>query len=404
MKILSYLLLSVFFSSTAIAAVVEDFDEAEVIYNDGVDLLKAEDWAGAENAFLKALEMDCELKYNAYMGIGKSRTGLGRYDDAIAAYEEALGIKETYIAYRALADAELKAGDSGGFIENMKKAVALDDGVSDGREAEADILMFRAYIAAGDIEIRASDPGAAISYYDIALVYGVDECLAHKKLGIAYGELGDDENALAHLLEVAKSGEADPDNADPGIYLRLGNIYFARGDTEKAIIDYNKGLLLPSDDDEITELLNTNKAIAEKALAENQERKGISAENVNAAADLVNSGNRFLTSGDNEAAIDNYIKARELNPYAYFAWYNAAVAYLRLQDYELSLDNLLRAIEVDPGKGDAYYLYARISAFSGEEDTAAEYLYKAIDVDPKYEVDAKKDTVLKGIIDGDGVK
>jgi len=364
--------------------VVEDFDEAEVKYNTGVDYLKAGDWANAETVLLEALDMGCNLKYNAYMGIGQARMEQALYEEAIYAFEKAEAIKGTYLVYRSLGSAYIKLGDTESFIRAMSGAAQTETLVS------FDNQMYKAYIIAGDYEREISDYNDAIMYYEQACEIYRDGYLAIAGLGFAYYETEDFDNAIRILNQAITNTDATAI-----AYLNLGNAYLKTDEYEQALVIYESGIDLA--DEDLKKRFINNMSVAENSISKPGVRKGIPVTDINEAAALIKTGNELLASGDIEAALSDYGRAQELNPYAYYAWYNAGVAYLRQKNYDSSINCLVEAEAVDADNPEAFFLHARIAAVTGDNETAYEKLGVVISIDPSYVIKAENDNVFDNI-------
>ncbi|MCP4230248.1 MAG: tetratricopeptide repeat protein [bacterium] len=367
--------------------VVGDYDEAEDVYNEGVDYLKTGDWAEAEAGFLKALEMGCELEYNAYMGIGQARANSANYEGAINAFRKAEAINKSYRVYRCLADAYLKSGDTDSFIGAISKAVDADSLVS------ADSQMYKAYVTAGDYETDVGNYEEGIAYYERAVLLSPGAYSGNYGLGLAYYEMGDYDEAI-RFFDVA----IENDLAAPEAYLNIGNVYFKKGEYGPALDNYQTGIGLTNDIDLKNRFLN-NITTTENAVNEIEATRGVPTADFNEAVTLIDTGNKLLGNGEIEEAISKYRQARDINPYAYYGWYNAAVGYLRLKEYDSCIDCLLGAEDIEPKNPKAFFLHARVAAVTGDYETAFERLEYAISLDPSYAAKAKNDGVFDEVFE-----
>ncbi len=84
-----------------------------------------------------------------------------------------------------------------------------------------------------------------------------------------------------------------------------------------------------------------------------------------------------------EAAIQNYVKAAELNPKFSHAFYNLGLVYNALQKYELAIQNHTKAIELKPKYVSAYYNRGRAYYALKQYDKAIQDYTKVLKLKPK---------------------
>ncbi|MEZ2235552.1 tetratricopeptide repeat protein [Microcoleus sp.] len=100
--------------------------EAQELYNEGIDRYYAGDLGGAIAAYEKALEIDPKYHY-AWNGLGNALNDLGRNSEAIAAYEKALEIDPKYhYAWNGLGNALNDLGCNIKAIAAFEKALEID--------------------------------------------------------------------------------------------------------------------------------------------------------------------------------------------------------------------------------------------------------------------------------------
>jgi tetratricopeptide (TPR) repeat protein len=109
-----------------------------------------------------------------------------------------------------------------------------------------------------------------------------------------------------------------PDNANT--YNNRGHAYFAKGDNDRAIADYNRAIELKPDH----------------------------------ASAYNNRGRTYYAKGDNDRAIADYNRAIELKPDAAEAYYNRGIAYFAKGDKDQAIADYNRAIELKSDDAEAY--------------------------------------------------
>jgi CHAT domain-containing protein/Tfp pilus assembly protein PilF len=100
--------------------------EAEELFNQGVDRYYAGDLGGAIAAFEKALEIDPKYHF-AWNGLGNALRDVGRNSEAIAAFEKALEIDpKSHIIWNGLGNALRDVGRNSEAIAAYEKALEID--------------------------------------------------------------------------------------------------------------------------------------------------------------------------------------------------------------------------------------------------------------------------------------
>lgn len=229
--------------------------------NQGMDAVELQDYTAALTCFDNALK-EGEDKRLTYRGMGLAYMGLGRYEDAVDAFEKALrssnGIVRNvdYDINFYMAMSEYKLGD-------LDKALETYDAILDLDERSADAHYLR-----GRIELLKNDRQAAIADFDRAVelrsgdydlyisIYQALDAAGMKTEGEGYIGQALSKNSrmttmqsgmFAYYLEKYDEArnyfeEARKDGETPELILYLGRSYEALGDTNYATNLYSSYL------------------------------------------------------------------------------------------------------------------------------------------------------------------
>ncbi|KPK97248.1 MAG: hypothetical protein AMJ95_10125 [Omnitrophica WOR_2 bacterium SM23_72] len=167
-------------------------------------------------------------------------------------------------------------------------------------------------------------------------------------------------------------------------YIQRGNAYFAKGDFERAISDYNKLLEIdsnPFDAYSNRGLAYQNKGDFDRAIFEYNKALEISQGD---AAIYTNRGNVYLSKRDLNRAIFDYNKALEINPDFTEAYYNRGIAYQSKGDFDQAIFDYNRAIEINPYHAKSYNNRGLVYQTKGNFNRAISDYTRAIEIDPEY--------------------
>ncbi len=169
---------------------------------------------------------------------------------------------------------------------------------------------------------------------------------------------------------------------DARTYYHKGNLYFERGNYEKAIENYNMAIILNPNFSEAYfarglayyHLKNYDKAAADytKALELDPNNPVI----------YNNRGDCYYRKQDFERAIKDYDKAITLNPKYLKAYYNRGLAYACLENYESAIDDFSKVIELNPNFAEAYHVRGLAYDYMGDLDNAIKDYQKALEINP----------------------
>ena len=252
-----YITIALLVLMTALVACrqVSHHDEARALYNKGVELREAKQNEEAAKAFGAALvaidRCDAddvetkELKAETEDRLGEIYWLQGLFEEALELHLDASALFRELGKSEYLMKAYRNAGRAAASLNN------LDDAEYYYNEALviAKSLKDNAFIAdlyldlSRDIYMQNEDYERVISFVNQALANGADTDQCHLLLGVAYYYLEDDENAIMHLEEAAKSDKA---GARMSAYDALYLISQLNGDYQQALEYhelYNKNMI-----------------------------------------------------------------------------------------------------------------------------------------------------------------
>jgi tetratricopeptide (TPR) repeat protein len=160
--------------------------------------------------------------------------------------------------------------------------------------------------------------------------------------GFAYGAKGDNDRAIVEYSEAIR---LDPKY--PIAYNNRGAAYSAKGDNDHAIADYTEAIRL----------------------------------NPKVASAYINRGRAYLAKGEIDHAIADYNAAIKLDPEFAIAYNNRGVAYGAKGDKDHAVADYTKAIRLDPKLANAYDNRGRAYRAEGENDRAAHDFKEAIRLD-----------------------
>jgi len=128
----------------------------------------------------------------------------------------------------------------------------------------------------------------------------------------------------------------------------LGDLYGRRGETEKAIEEFQKAIEL-----------KPNYADAYHNLA-----------------------NVYYQTGNEDLAIENYLKAISISPYLWQSYQNLAFIYFKEENFKKALDYVNEAITYNPNQSDLFVNLGLIYTRIGDKQKAIESFQKALELNP----------------------
>jgi tetratricopeptide (TPR) repeat protein len=171
-------------------------------------------------------------------------------------------------------------------------------------------------------------------------------------------------------------------NARFFLYADRAAAYFAAGDKQHALDDYNQALKLAANNSYVyynRGVFYAAQADGDAALRDFNTSIGINAKFVPV---LRQRARIYLSRGNFTDAREDYSKAINLEPKTAALWSERGYISLRLRDYESAVKDEAEAIRLDPKMARAYYLRGAAAAFGGLGDSALNDIKTAVDLDP----------------------
>jgi tetratricopeptide (TPR) repeat protein len=283
-----------------------------------------------------------EKVVDSLFNFGFALGNLGRYEDAIASYDEAIKFKP---------DKDAAWYNRGFALDNLGR---FEDAIASYDEAikfkpDKDAAWYNRGIALRNLG-RYEE---AIASYDEAIKFKPDLDQAWNNRGNALGNLGRYEDAIASCDEAIKF-KPDLDQAWNNRGNALGNL----GRYEDAIASWDKALQFKPDLDAAWS------------------KRGIALDNL----------------GQFEDAIASYNEALKIKPDYDVAWDNRGYALFKLDKLEDAIKSYDKAIEINPDYANAFYNRACAYGSLNNIDLALQDLQTAIHLNPEYRETAKTDS------------
>ena len=231
-------------------------------------------WDNSFTLFSHAIEVT-QNNYIVHNNLGVAYDKLGRYQEAIESYKQAIRIEPDYAdAHNNLGITYGKLGRWQDAIESYKQAIRIEPDY-----AEAHYNLGFAYDELGLYQ-------DAIESYKQAIRIKPDLAEAHYNLGVAYGKLGRYQDALESYKQAIR---IEPDYAKA--YINLGVAYYKLGRYRDAVEAYKQAIRIKPDYADAHYILGVAYLVIgdkESALEEYKILKTMDAEQANKLFNLIN--------------------------------------------------------------------------------------------------------------------
>ena len=305
---------------------------------------------------------------NSHNNRGMILLNQGKYDDAIAEFQQAIHASEDLgIARINIARALFKKKD-------YRAATKILDEYSthQPRSKDAENLL-------GNIAMEQKQYAEAEKHFRTALQYEPNFTDAHNSLGILYDRLGRREESLGEYLKVVG---IDPEYAEA--HNNIGLIYKEQGRTQDAMASFRKAI---EADPEFTGAYSNLALVLEQtgALKEAAEqfRNALQRDPQNAAV-RTNYGGLLFTLGRFEQARLELEKAVAADPLDASAQNNLGAVYGKLGRIEEELAAYRKAIALDPEYVDAHHNLGLALLKRGKVEEGESELRRALSIDRAY--------------------
>jgi tetratricopeptide (TPR) repeat protein/uncharacterized RDD family membrane protein YckC len=270
------------------ASLTADANDAQSFFDKGLKELWQENWSAALTYFQKAKEKDSQ-NADVWFYLGYCYDELGRWQDAIESYKQAIRIKPDYaLAHYNLGVAYDKLGRYQDAIESSKQAIRIKPDY-----AEAHYNLGYCYGSLG----RWQD---AIESFKQAIRIKPDYAEAHCYLGVAYGKLGHWQEAMEPYKQAIR---IKPDYAEA--HYNLGYCYDELGRYQDAIESYKQAIRIKPDAEAHFNLGITYDKLGRYQDAIESYKQAIRIKPDCAEAHY-NLGNAYLLVGDKSSALKEY--------------------------------------------------------------------------------------------------
>ena len=344
-----------------------DDNSADAYFSRGVAYTHVGDHAQAIADFSKAIAIDGDFA-NAYLNRGELHGDAGDYERAIADFTEAIRIDDNSAnAYTDRGLAYDRSGDYEQAIADFSKAIEIDE---DSALAYLGLGLSRGLI--GDYERAIEDLTRAID---------IDEnsALAYVNRGEFYCEIGDYERAIEDLTKAI-----DIDGNLVGAYSNRVVAYTSIGEYDLAIADLDTATELTPDNEEFRELL----PLARDELVRLRDYTAECYRKIEENRDNPDGWHRlgclWLDNEDYELAIDDFGKARDLDPESAEVWTHLGLAHAGNGDYDRAIASFDRAVELGRDSVLARYQRGRILQMRMEYGNAIVDFSEVIRLNPNY--------------------
>jgi tetratricopeptide (TPR) repeat protein len=297
---------------------------------------------------------------------GVSLTNLGRHEEALTCFENALKIKPRY------AEALLNKGVTLGHLGRHQEALDCYE-----RVLEISPRDDRAWSNKGNALGELGRLEEALSCYERAIEIKPHDEAAWLSKGLELIELGRLEEALACC---ARAAEINPRNEKS--WTNKGLALYGLGRLEEALDCYERALTI----NPRAKKAWTDKGLALDKLGRHKEaldcHKRALAIDPRFAEGWSNKGVMLVESGQEKEALDCFVRATEINPRYIQAWTNRGLTLSRLGRYQEALSCYDHALEINPSLARAWTNKGVVREATGEYKEALVCFARALKIDP----------------------
>jgi tetratricopeptide (TPR) repeat protein len=316
-------------------------------------------------SYTHAVTADSYLVHN---NLGSALNELGKYDEAIVHYMEALRIKPNFAEpYYNLGIALARQGKLNEAISHYTEALRIEPGYAEAHNNLGDVLR------------QQERYDEAISHFSRALQLKPDYPKALSNLGIALSQQGKFNEAIAHFSEALR---IQPDDADT--HYNLGVTLEKQGRLDEAMIHFSEVLLIQSDNAEAHNNMGLMLASQGRFKEAISHYSQVLQYNTHDGETHNNLGVALFNLGQLDKAIGHYLTAIRLDPSFSKAHNNLGNALARKGKLDEAIVQYSRALELKTNYPEAHNNLGVALARQGKIDAAIAQFEKALRLKPDY--------------------
>ena len=214
----------------AIKKIHEQFVDDVSFARAGLSFLKFNDFAGAERAYRKALELN-PAYVEAHANLGLALAQQGKMAEAVAHFTEAIRLNPAYAdAHNNLGLALAQLGKIDEAAAHFAETIRLDPNYA------------AAHFNLGLALVRQGKTGEAAARFAEAIRVNPSYAEAHNRLGLLLAQQAKFDEAVAHFNEAI---QLNPQNAEA--HNNLGTVLIKQGKPEEAVSHFSRALQIRPD-------------------------------------------------------------------------------------------------------------------------------------------------------------
>jgi tetratricopeptide (TPR) repeat protein len=295
-----------------------------------------QDLQSAVVAFQQAVKVDPKFSPSLrYLGLSLGE--LGRYDQAVTAYKQAIALGESFVLYEEL----------GRVLRHLKRYPEAIDAHNQAIKLQPSHNW--AYTNRGVVYAVQKQYPQAIADFNQAIKLAPNDALAYTNRGVVYLLQKQYTQAIADFNQ---SIEFDPN--DVVAYNKRGSAYATLKQYTQAIADYNQAIkIAPQDANTYIDrgLVYRSLKQADRAMADFNQAIKLDPQNANA---YTSRGFIYADLQEYPQAIAEYDRAIKLDSSSALTYYSRGVAYFFLKQFDRAMTDLNRSIKLDPNYASAY--------------------------------------------------
>jgi len=319
----------------------------------------------AIGAYDQAIGLDPGNRFG-YFGRGRARAAMREYAQAIADFDRVIQFAPNFAtAYFRRGLAKVTSGDAEGGFADCDRAATLDPKARD------------AYYCEGIAWHAKGDAGRAIAAYSVAIGIDPRHDASYYGRGMARADRKDYAGAIADFDQALK---LDAGNADYTIARKAAVAAKAQGDEAAA--------MAAADPQAVMTVLERGDAFYKKrkyarAIAEYSRAVALAP---NEPSTYSARARARLQKGDLDGALADVNRALEIDPSFSPGYYGRALILVKMREPQKAIADFNRAIEMEPDDASLYFGRGSASYYLGDYDRAIADFDRALGLDPKFDI------------------